>query len=82
MLDAARSGAGLALLPLRLISVHLQTRELIRALPSTSGPIVPIHVLRIRTRYIQPKVSAMRHSTELASPFQSNPEVTQGFWAG
>lgn len=56
MLHSVLAGCGLAQFPLWLVHEHLRSGALQTVLDEYAGAHMPIHVIRPRTRYVQPKV--------------------------
>ncbi len=58
MLDAARAGIGIALLPEHLSAADLRQGRLKRVLTDWSSPETPVHAVYPSARHLSPKVSA------------------------
>src|SRR6266851_10331864 len=58
MLDAARAGIGIALLPEHLLTAALLRGRLKRVLTDWSSPETPVHAVYPSARHLSPKVSA------------------------
>ncbi|CAG9226941.1 Transcriptional regulator, LysR family [Paraburkholderia tropica] len=56
MVQGVLDGCGLSQLPTWLVHEHLQSGRLVTVLDAFAGGGMPIHVIRPRTRYVQPKV--------------------------
>lgn len=59
MLDAARAGIGIALLPEHLLAADLQQGRLKRVLTDWSSSETPVHAVYPSARHLSPKVSAL-----------------------
>lgn len=67
--EAARSGLGVAMLPVHRCIQHLRTKHLVRVLPEWCSPEVPLHAVYPSTRHLSPKVSAfLDHLREGMTP--------------
>jgi DNA-binding transcriptional LysR family regulator len=55
MLQGVLDGCGIAQFPTWLVDEHLRSGALVTVLDEYAGAKMPIHVIRPRTRYIQPK---------------------------
>lgn len=67
--EAARSGLGIAMLPIFRCIEHLRTRRLARVLPQWCSPEVPLSAVFPSSRHVSPKVKAfLDHLRETMSP--------------
>ncbi|RAR59294.1 LysR family transcriptional regulator [Paraburkholderia unamae] len=73
MVQGVLDGCGLSQLPTWLVHEHLQSGRLVTVLDEFEGGGMPIHVIRPRTRYVQPKVRVV--SDALVNLAKAHPDV-------
>lgn len=73
MVRGVLDGCGISQLPTWLVHEHLRSGALVTVLDDHAGVNMPIHVIRPRTRYIQPKVRLVIDA--LLALAETHPEV-------